>query len=61
MMLERAIYGNEELKEIPLVYQDMWEYMEDLTAKEVQDKHRRDEGGSSHGGDGWPSIAARSL
>lgn len=27
-MVERAIYAEEELNELPAKYQDMWEYLE---------------------------------
>lgn len=31
LMVERAIYANEKLQEVPIKYQDMWEYMEEVS------------------------------
>lgn len=38
----------------------MWEYMEALTAQEMQNKQWIDEEGSSHGDGGWPLTTVRS-
>lgn len=31
LMMERAIYAEEELQEIPIEYHDLWDYTEDIT------------------------------
>lgn len=30
LMMERAIYAKEELQEVSVEYQEMWEYLEDI-------------------------------
>ncbi|KAM1530247.1 hypothetical protein ACFX1Z_019370 [Malus domestica] len=30
LIMERAIYVEEELQEVPVVYQDMWDYMKEI-------------------------------
>lgn len=56
--VERAIYAEDELHEVPLAYQDLWEYLEEISEIEKKEMIVKREGGSSQGGDGWPSTAA---
>lgn len=60
LMMERAISAEEELKEISVEYQDLWEYLEDRSAKGKKSMKAKETGSQSRGGGGWPSIAARS-
>lgn len=59
-MMERAIYAEEELQEISVEYQDMWEYLEDMSARGEKPMTAKEAGSQSRGGGGWPSIATRS-
>ncbi|KAB2632382.1 hypothetical protein D8674_028629 [Pyrus ussuriensis x Pyrus communis] len=61
LMIERAIYAEEELQEIPVEYQDMWDYMEAITEEEKKAMSITKEGSSSQGGGSWPSTVVRSL
>lgn len=33
-MVERAIYADEEFENLPFEYQDMWEFMDDVSKHE---------------------------
>lgn len=35
LMMEIAIYAEEELQEVPIEYQDIWSYMEEVSEKEM--------------------------
>lgn len=58
--MEMAIYAEEELQEVLIEYQDMWDYMEEISAGEKNALMAKKVGSSSRGGDSWPSIATRS-
>lgn len=34
LMVEKAIYAEEECKELPVKYQDMWEYLKEVSEYE---------------------------
>ena len=59
-MMVRALDVEEDSQEIPIEFQDMWEYMELISAKEKDAMMAKITGASSRGGGGWPSTAARS-
>ncbi|KAB2620501.1 hypothetical protein D8674_040344 [Pyrus ussuriensis x Pyrus communis] len=60
LKMEMAIYAEEELQEVPIEYQDMWDYMEEISAGEKNALMAKKVGSSSRGGGSWPSIATRS-
>lgn len=61
LMMERAIYAEEELQEVLVEYQDMWDYMEEVYELERKTLLVKREGKSSQGDGGWPSTARCSL
>ncbi|CAN6585738.1 unnamed protein product [Malus baccata var. baccata] len=60
LMVERAIYAEDELQEVLIEYQDKWEFMEEVFEAEKIALMARKTGKMARGGGGWPSTAARS-
>ncbi|KAM0998813.1 hypothetical protein FF1_005593 [Malus domestica] len=60
LMVERTLQAEEDLQEVPVEYQEMWDYMEEVSERERRAMTARRTGNSSQGGGGWPSTAARS-
>ncbi|KAB2600030.1 hypothetical protein D8674_010301 [Pyrus ussuriensis x Pyrus communis] len=60
LMVERAIYTEKELQDVPIEYQDMWEYMEEVFEVEKNEIMARKSGRMARCGGDWPIIAARS-
>ncbi|KAM0996356.1 hypothetical protein ACFX2C_006372 [Malus domestica] len=59
-MMMRALDAEEELQEVLIEYQDMWDYMENVSAKEKEALLAKKKEKSSRVSGGWPSTAARS-
>lgn len=59
LLVERAIYVEDELQEVPLEFHDMWDYMEEISEVEKCKILAKKAGKQAQGGGGWPSIAAR--
>lgn len=57
-MMERAIYAEEELQEVPIEYQDMWEFLDEVLEPERVKLMARRAGKSSRDGGGWPLTVA---
>lgn len=58
-MMEKAIYVENELQEVPIEYQDMWEYMEKASKLDKRTILARKAGKLAWGDGGWPKTAAR--
>lgn len=58
LMMERTVYAEEELHEVSIEYQDMWDYMERISAGRKQALLARNAGSPSQGGGSWPSTVA---
>ena len=51
-MMEKAILAEEEMSEIPVEFQDMWEHIEELAMRERKKTSERKQENSSTGGGG---------
>ncbi|KAM1036154.1 hypothetical protein ACFX13_039941 [Malus domestica] len=60
LMMERVIYTEEELQDIPIKYQDMRDYMKEIYVKKKEALMAKNSGFFSRDGGGWPSTVARS-
>lgn len=60
LMVECVIYAEEEFENLPIEYQDMWEFMDKVSKYEKVALLARKEGTFSQGGGGWPSTATMS-
>ncbi|KAM1067859.1 hypothetical protein ACFX1Q_023920 [Malus domestica] len=60
LMMEKALYAEEESEETPEEYKEMWEFMENISKTAKRNLQERSEGSSSQGGGSWPNITARS-
>ncbi|KAM1217073.1 hypothetical protein TB2_013093 [Malus domestica] len=60
LILERVIYADEDLQEVPLEYRERWEYLEEASEAKRSALHGKQAGSLGRGGGGWPSTAARS-
>lgn len=54
LIMEMEIYAKEELQEVPVEYQDMCDYMEEISAGKKNALLAKKAGNSSRGGGGWP-------
>ncbi|KAB2597752.1 hypothetical protein D8674_000672 [Pyrus ussuriensis x Pyrus communis] len=59
LMMEWVIYGKEDLHELQVEYEDMWEHLKELSERAKKVNYKEEAGSSSQGGGGWPSIIAR--
>lgn len=60
LLVEQALNAEEEVEDLQVEYQDLWEVLEDEFEHERTTLLARKKGKSSQGGDGWPPTAARS-
>lgn len=60
LMVERVIYADEELQEVPIEYQDMQKYMEEVSKAEKNAILAKRAGKMARGDGGWPSTAVQS-
>lgn len=58
-MVERAIYAEGEFEELLVKYQDMWEYLDEVSEHEQVALLARKQAKSSQCGGGWSPTAAR--
>lgn len=50
LMVEIAIYAEDELDELSVEYQDMWKYMKEISEAEIQEMNAKRMGSSSRCG-----------
>lgn len=55
-MMEMAIYVEDELHDVRIEYQDMWDYMKEISKGEMIALMAKKSGTSSRGGGGWLST-----